>query len=63
MKAKVIISNGKTEIILEPENGFEREVIERTIDEEYKLVKTSIESTCSYSEHKNHKIVIEIEKV
>lgn len=63
MKASVLIKNGKTEIVLTPENEFEIDVIERTIDGNYNVKSTKVESDYNYHSRKNHKIIIEIEKV
>jgi len=37
MKTKVIIENGKTEIVLTPENDFEKNVLERLDDKKCEL--------------------------
>ena len=63
MKTKVIIENGKTEIVLTPENDFELDVIEKTVDKKYVVKDISVHADYSYNEYKNHKIVIQIEKV
>ena len=62
MKASVVIKNGTTEIVLTPENDFELDVIEKTIDKKYTVKKTTVDSDYSYHSHSNHRIVIEIEQ-
>ncbi len=62
MKASVLIKNGRTEIILLPENNFEIEVIERVINDKYEITKTEVDSDYSYQEHSDHKITIEINR-
>ncbi len=62
MKARVVIENGKTEIVLTPENEFELDVIEKTIDSKYEVKKTDVTADWSYHEHKNHRIIISIEE-
>lgn len=63
MNAKVIIENGKTTIVLTPENSFEKEVMESARMELSKYdFKTSITADYSYQEYKNHCINIQMEK-
>jgi len=61
MKAKVIIENGETNIILTPENVFETDLIEKVSckEEKYKL-DTEVRAEYSYGAYKNHRINIGI---
>lgn len=62
MKASVVIKDGKTEIVLTPENGFEKDVIERVIDDKFEIVEVKAFTDYSYREHSNHKIIMEISR-
>ena len=61
MKAKVIIENGKTKIVLEAENVFERDLIEHTVEKKYEVVETNVFAEYSFSTYKDHRIIISIE--
>lgn len=62
MKAKVIIENGETTIVLTPENNFEKSVMEsaRKDSTGYDF-KTSVTAEYSYQEYKNHCINIQMQ--
>ena len=62
MKAKVVIENGSTEIILKPDNEFEINLLEQVIDNKYKVTDTNVNSNYSYGTHSNHNITITINK-
>jgi hypothetical protein len=63
MKAKVIIENGETEVILTPENDFEKDIIENIADRKKDFnIHTTAETNYSYSQHSNHKIVMNIKE-
>lgn len=61
MKAKVVIEQGRTSIVLTPENDFEIDVIEKVIDKKYQIKKTDVSSDYTYQIHSKHQITIEIE--
>ena len=64
MKAKVIIENGETKIILTPENDFEIDVIEKIYDKKEKYsVLTSFNANVSYSTYSKHNIALEIKEI
>jgi len=64
MKAKVIIENGETTIILTPENDFEKDIIEKVHDK-----KKEHSTICTfdikefYGSISNHKIEISIKRI
>ncbi len=66
MKSKVIIENGKTTIVLTPENEFEIEVINKVKEKETSFkIETSFKS--EYNPHQfnfknNHRIEMLIEE-
>jgi hypothetical protein len=62
MKAKVIIENGLTQIVLTPENDFERNVIEEAERQTpIHELKTSISTDYGqFGNRSNHKIIITI---
>ena len=64
MKAKVIIQNGKTEIILSPENDFEIDLIEKIYDKKEKYnALTSFNATYNYGSYSKHNILIDINEI
>ena len=64
MKAKVIIENSETEIILTPENNFETDIIEKLYDKKgaFNLL-VSADCDVSYSTYSKHKITISIKSI
>jgi hypothetical protein len=64
MKAKVIIENGETTIVLRPENEFETDVLEKVYKrkEAYNL-NTIVEARYNYGSYDNHKIEISIKEL
>lgn len=64
MKAKVIIENGETTIVLTPENIFETDVLEKvyTSKGSYNL-NTNVDARYNYGSYDNHKIEISIKKI
>lgn len=62
MKAKVIIENGCTEIILTPENEFEEDVLEKVYENKYEITNTKIYVLAYYGIYSKHKITININK-
>ena len=60
MKTKVIIENEHTKILLTPENEFEKEVLERVLNEGYKIIESKVTSNYQWSKHENHKLEIKI---
>lgn len=63
MKAKVIIENEETTIVLTPENEFEIDIIEKTHKKKEKFnMALSVDAQYNYGTYSNHKIVISIQK-
>jgi hypothetical protein len=64
MKAKVIIENGESEIILVPENEFEIDLIEKIHmkKEKYNTI-TSFNAEYKFGDFQNHKIIIDIKEI
>ncbi len=64
MKSKVIIENGQTEILLIPENEFEKDLVEKCLYRgSENVIKTSITTQPSYGVHQKHQISINITSV
>lgn len=64
MKAKVIIENMETRIILKPENIFETDVLEKLYkDKSTFSLLTSIDARYNYGGYDNHSIEILIKKI
>ena len=63
MKAKVIIENNETTIILTPQNDFERDIIEKLNNrkKEFDLF-TNIDVEYQYGTFSNHKIEMNIKQ-
>jgi len=69
MKAKVVIENGETDIVLTPENDFEKDLIEKVKEGEDKKiwnVYTSVNIDKKYNygtyELSNHEIIINLKE-
>jgi hypothetical protein len=63
MRAKVIIENGETSIVLTPENEFEVDVIEKIFCKKEKFnVHTSFDAQYNYGTYSKHKINISIKE-
>jgi len=61
MKAKVIIENGKTSVILTPENDFEIDIIEKVYNNSSKnRISTKFNLTTQWSINANHNITLNI---
>jgi hypothetical protein len=60
MKAKVIIENGETTIVLNPENEFEKDIIEKVRDRKDINVSTFFEAEYSFGMYNKQKIQIKI---
>jgi len=61
MKAKVIIENGETSIVLTPENEFEIDVIEKVHCKTEKYnIHTKVDADYSYGSYSKHKICMSI---
>lgn len=65
MKAKVIIENGQTEILLIPENEFEKDLVEKCLHRSSENeIKTSITTQQQgYGIHTKHQISINVTSV
>lgn len=63
MKAKVIIENGKTEIVLTPENVFETSILEDAYKETKDTkIQSEVKADYSYSCYQNHRLIVDIIK-
>lgn len=63
MKAKVIIENGETTIVLTPENNFEVDVIEKVYCKKEKHnIHTRFEAQYSYGSYSKHRIELSIKE-
>ena len=62
MKAKVIIENGETKIVLTPQNDFETDLIEKVKNTEKHTIQTCIDADYNYGTYKNHRIEILIKE-
>ncbi len=64
MKTKVVIENGETEIILTPENVFEKDILEkmRSRRQNY-TIHTNVEANYDFGSYKDHKIVLNIKDI
>lgn len=61
MKAKVVIENGETTVVLTPENEFEIDVIEKIHCKKEKFnIHTSVDAQYNYGTYSKHKIDISI---
>jgi len=64
MKAKVIIENGETAIILTPENDFEKDIIKKVYNRKQHFdTITDFDLKSSYGNCSNHKIEISIKEI
>lgn len=64
MKAKVVIENGETTVVLTPENEFEIDVIEKIHCKKEKFnIHTSVDVQYNYGTYSKHKIDINIREV
>ena len=61
MKTRIEINNGHAQIILTPENEFERTLIDNVIEEDYNE-KISVTREYIFGQHKNRQITISLEK-
>jgi hypothetical protein len=63
MKAKVIIENGETTIILTPENGFEIDIIDNLRKQQHNFdINTSAQAEYSFGVYQKHNIKINIKE-
>lgn len=63
MKAKVIIENGQTTIVLTPQNEFEIDLIEKVKDKKEKhTIHTHFSADYNYGTYKNHHIELSIKE-
>lgn len=64
MKAKVIIENGQTTIVLTPENDFECDMIENVRDSKEKhTIETNFDADYNLGCYSNFKIEMTIKKL
>ena len=63
MKTKVIIENGEIEVVLTPENEFEKDIIEKLVDRTKDFsIHTKAYTDWQFSQHNNHKITMNIKE-
>lgn len=63
MKAKVIIENGETTIVLTPQNEFEIDLIEKVKDKKEKhTIYTHFSADYNYGAYRNHNIELSIKE-
>jgi succinylarginine dihydrolase len=63
MKTKIVIENGKTELILTPENDFDKDVLKKIYNNKSKFsIHTNVEAEYNYGDYKNHKLVLNIKE-
>lgn len=63
MKAKVIIENRETTIILTPENQFEKDVIEKVyLDKQQHNIHTQFDAEYDYGNYSKHRIELLIKE-
>jgi ribosomal protein S17 len=64
MKAKVIIENGETTIVLKTENKFDTDVLEKMFDNKEKYnIHTCINADYAYASHSNHRLELSIKEI
>ena len=63
MKAKVVIENGETEVILTPQNEFEIDVLEKIHDKKQNYsIYTTVEADYQMSGYGNFRLVANIKE-
>ena len=63
MKTKVIIENGETELILTPENDFERDILEKIHNKKTNFtIFTDVEAKYDFGIYKDHKLILNIKE-
>ena len=63
MKAKVIIENGETTIVLTPQNEFEIDLIEKVKDKKEKhIIQTHFSADYNYGTYENYRIELSIKE-
>ena len=63
MKAKIIIENGETTLVLTPENDFEIDMIEKVhLKKESFSIHTVFDAQYNYAAYSKHKIEISIKE-
>lgn len=63
MKAKVIIENGETTIVLTPQNEFEIDLIEKVKNKKEKhTIHTRFSADYNFGTYKNHRIELSIKE-
>ena len=61
MKAKVVIEQGRTKVVLTADNDFEKDVIEQVKDFNYRYnIETTVQTDYAYHNHSNHRIELDI---
>lgn len=61
MKVILIIENGKTKVVLRPENDFETDTIEKVFDKNHNYdISTEFKADYACQEHSDYRIEINI---
>ena len=64
MKSKVIIENGETELVLTPENDFDRGILEKIyLKKSNYNITTNIEAKYDYGSYRDHKLIVNIKEI
>ena len=64
MKTKVIIENGETDIILTPENDFDKGVLEKIHKNKQNFsINTEVKAEYDYGNYKNHRLILNIKEI
>ena len=61
MKTEIVTTQGKSKIVLKPENEFEIDLIEKIVDSKIGYnTTTDIATNCTYHTHSKHRIEINL---
>lgn len=64
MRAKVVIENGESKIVLTPENGFETHILEECYArKQAHNLSTTVDAEYSYGSYSKHRIEITIKEI
>jgi len=63
MKAKVTIENGRTKVVLKPENDFEIDVLEKVYDSKKNYeIETTVNANYNFGSWQDHELEINLVK-
>jgi len=64
MRAKVVIENGESKIVLTPENGFETHILEECYSKKQAHnMSVIVDAEYSYGQYQKHKLEISIKEI